>query len=177
MGRREYATISMPVNRLPQVLAGLKAIGDRRVLVGVPGETAERQPVDGEKVTMNNPTLLFIHEHGSPARNIPARPTLGPGIEDARDKIGERMGKTALALISGREVDVEKQLHAVGLIAQSSVRARFGGPDLAPLAPSTLAARRAKGRPGEAPLIETGQLRNAITYVIMKGDRQTGEGN
>jgi hypothetical protein len=32
----------------------------------------------------------------------------------------------------------------------------------------TLERRRAKGRTGTKPLIDTGQLRNAITYVLRK---------
>ena len=173
-----HTTVQMKGDKLPQVLKGLKAIANRRVLVGVPGDVPERKPEGDEPPSiMNNPTLLYIHENGSPARNIPARPTVGPGIEDARERIGDRLGKTALALLSGREVDVDVQLHATGLIAQASIRKRFGGDDLAPLAPMTLENRRARGRKGERPLVDTGQLRNAINYVVMDGNTQTGEGD
>jgi hypothetical protein len=34
------------------------------------------------------------------------------------------------------------------------------------LAERTLAARKARGRTGEKPLIDTGQLRNAVTFVV-----------
>jgi hypothetical protein len=42
------------------------------------------------------------------------------------------------------------------------------GQGFAPLAAATLAARRRKGRTGTKPLIDTGQLRRAITYVLRR---------
>jgi hypothetical protein len=88
---------------------------------------------------------------------------------------------------------VEKAFHAVGLIAQYAIRAKINEGLDPPLAPGTIAARaRARGTksmrkgekkyfellgkgmsPGQAQaaagvkaLINTGQLRNAVNYVI-----------
>ena len=167
--------VHVTIDRMPQVMRGIKRMSMERVLVGAPGETAERN-VPGEHGPMNNPTLLYIHENGSPAANIPARRTLGPGIADARDKIATRFGAVGRAILDGRNPDVGKQLYAVGLIAQASVRARFGGDDLAPLSASTIAARRRKGFKGSAPLIRSGDLRTAINFVVVQstGERTVG---
>ena len=169
--------VRVVVDRMPQVLKGIKQMAMERVLVGVPGETADRQPESGEHGPMNNPTLLYIHENGSPAANIPARPTLMPGINDVRDKVSARLAKVGQAVLDGRDPDIDQQLTATGLIAQAAVRARFGGDDLAPLSPSTLSSRKAAGFRGEAPLIRTGQLRTAVTFVVARADgrREVGD--
>jgi hypothetical protein len=53
-----------------------------------------------------------------------------------------------------------------GLIAESSVRKKINEGPFEPLAPKTLQERKRRGRTGEKPLIDTGQLRNSVTYVI-----------
>ena len=175
MARKGAVTVT--VDRMPQVLKGIKQMAMERVLVGAPGETADREPEAGHYSAMNNPTLLYIHENGSPAANIPARPVLAPGIADVRDKVGVRLGNVGRAVLDGRDVDVDQQLTAVGLMAQAAVRAKFGGDDLAPLSPRTISARQAKGFKGEAPLIRTGQLRTAINFVVVRADgrREVGD--
>ena len=56
-----------------------------------------------------------------------------------------------------------------GLIAQNSVKATItAGEGFAPLAESTLAARKRRGVSRTKPLIDTGSLLNSITYVIRK---------
>ena len=60
-------------------------------------------------------------------------------------------------------------LHRVGLTAQNSVRRVINAGVAPPLAASTLRSRRTRKvakRTGTVALIDTGQLRNSITYVI-----------
>ncbi len=67
----------------------------------------------------------------------------------------------ALALVIGLGLGVLS-----GLMGQDAVRGKITSGPFVPLAPATLRARKAKGRTGEKPLIDTGQLRAAYTYVI-----------
>ena len=60
----------------------------------------------------------------------------------------------------------DKALHSAGLIAQNAVRNKITEGPFVPLAPMTLAKRKARGRTGEKPLIDSGAYRNAQTYVI-----------
>lgn len=138
----------------------------RRVLVGVPMGRTQRQPDPPDPATMGNADLAYIHEYGSPAANIPARPFLRPGIREAQVTIRGWMMKTAQAAFRGDEAAVTRGLHATGMAAKIAVQGKIQRGPFMPLAASTLAKRRKKGRTGTLPLLDTGQLRNAINYVI-----------
>jgi len=155
------------IDNLPALLRNLKRLGLKTVMVGVPGAKAGRKKVGKEADAMNNPTLAYIHEHGSPLDNIPARPFIAPGIKKAADKISKHLQKAGEVMLSTGDQDaVDRELHTVGTIAQRSIRSVINeGPPPA-LAKSTLAARRRRGHTGTVPLIDTGQLRNSITYVL-----------
>lgn len=136
------------------------------VLVGVPNESPKRK-AEGEAVgPMNNATLAYIHDNGSPAANIPARPFMQPGIASAKERIVSTLLAGAKANIAGNTEAIENALHKTGLIAQAQIRSKINEGIAPELAPRTLAARRARGRTGTKPLIDTGQLRNSINYVI-----------
>lgn len=124
--------------------------------------------VDGVRPAMNNATLAYIHDNGSPAANIPARPFMRPGIESVKGRIATSLEKGALAVMHNESNGVEKALHIAGLTAQSAIRSKINQGIEPALAESTLAARRARGRQGTKPLIDTGQLRNSINYVVRK---------
>jgi hypothetical protein len=140
-----------------------------RVLVGVPAETAEREPEPGEEAKpINNAAIAYIMNAGSPAQNIPARPFMEPGIEAVEDRIAAAYKKGAQQLLDNPSADPNETHMKVGLIAQTSIQDKITDGPFTPLAPSTIAARQAAGRTRTTPLIDTGQLRRAITYVIRK---------
>lgn len=99
---------------------------------------------------------------------IPARPFMSPGVEEALPQIVKRMRSGATRALNGDRQAASQTLEAVGLIAQTAIRKRIASGDFVPLAPATLEARRRRGRTGTRPLIDTGQMRNAITYVIRR---------
>lgn len=148
----------------------LGKLSSQEVLVGVPNDTTTRKAdeEDGEKPPMNNATLAYIHDNGSAAANIPARPFMVPGIQEAKPKMVEYFKDAGKSVLVREAESIDKELHKVGLTAQSAIRAKINeGPPPA-LADSTLAARARKGRKSKKPLVDTGQLRNSINYVIRK---------
>lgn len=157
---------------IERVLAMLRK---SRVLVGIPAEAGRD---DGGP---SNAVLGYLHEYGEPERDIPARPFLRPGAESVGDKIVEELqrgAQRAVAVVitpSGSFEqaipEVDKALHRIGLVAQNAVRARLSEGIPPPLSPRTIYARlhRKKGRRsgGEMkPLIDSGQLRRSVTYVV-----------
>lgn len=169
------------------VLASLEELAASRVLVGIPEEKAPREDEeDGGPI--NNAALGYIHENGSPSQNIPARPWLIPGADLAKPKVAKYLSKAAVGALEGDRGKMMSGLHSAGITARDEVMHYLNTADFPPLADSTLRARaqrsgsavaaaarrelasRAMGNPpgiGEArPLIETGQMRDAITYVI-----------
>lgn len=150
------------------------------VLVGVPSSHDARNGDSG----INNATLAYIHDNGSPARNIPARPFMKPGINAVQKEITKLLRGGALDVLSGQSGAAEKCLHKVGLTAVSSIKNTINDGIGPPLKWGTvkgrlrnrIAAKGAKAalekggdKPSMAdakPLVATGQMRNSITYVI-----------
>lgn len=153
---------------VPILLAAIEGLTRQRVLVGIPGNTPARTDVG---VGISNAVLGYINEFGSPAANIPARPWLMPGIQQAMPAITARLragAVAALKLPSDGEIGT-KTLMAVGLTAQNVIRAYVNTGIPPALAAATISARRNRKvapRTGTKPLIDTGQFRNSISYVI-----------
>jgi hypothetical protein len=194
----------MDVRRTIDNVAGLmrrvEALTSLEVLVGVPADKTGRR-----EGPITNASLAYIHEFGSPASNIPARPFLRPGVRNAREDIAARMKQGATDVMEGRDT-ASKTLNAVGLIARNSVVKAITDPEppFAPLKPETIRRRLRKTQAGRRklrqimeggkqigmsspdiltsyaqarwdtggaglnvpPLIDSGQLRASITYVI-----------
>lgn len=154
-------SIRVTRDEVKNVITNIEAMTGKRVLIGIPDANAGRK--DGP---MTNAALGYIHENGSPARNIPARPFLVPGVEEAAPKAIEAMKKFAAQGLTDPAA-VDKGLNAAGLIAQASVKNRIrNSVGFAPLSEATLAERKRTGKKGTKPLIRTGQLMNSLTYVV-----------
>lgn len=189
-------TAAITIDKTKAVLAGLRALTQQRVLVGIPESAAARNG-DPE----NNAAIGYLMETGSPAQNLPARPFLVPGVKNAEKRTAAILKLAGVAALAGNAGDVTKYLDMAGLAAASAVKAKIQAGPFTPLSPSTVAARAAaRGTksqrkseityaaliaigetPGDAqamtgikPLINTGQLRNSITYVIRKTGGNSG---
>jgi hypothetical protein len=145
------------------LLANIRAMQGKQVLVGVPEEKASRKASDG----VSNAQLAYINENGSPAQNIPERPFLVPGVEEARADVARLLEAGARRGLEKPD-EVDKALERAGLRAVSSVKAVITRNNFAPLKAATLRARKRLGFLGTKALIVTGQLRNAITYVVRR---------
>jgi hypothetical protein len=177
---------------LADLLRAVKSLTGSEVLVGIPDTKAERQPEPGEPHPASNATIGYTMEFGEPDKNIPARPFLLPGIQSVKDKIINRMRAGGEAALKGRKDAVEKTMEGAGLIAANAVQQKITDGPFAPLAPATIQARADRGRKGAKqylkllkqgvpadvlndpgvglvkPLIDTGQLRRAVSYVVRK---------
>lgn len=141
------------------------------VLIGIPQEETIRDAgKDGITPLINNATLLAINEFGSPANNIPARPVMAIGIKSAQGEITNQFKKAAIDALSNGFSALTKYYERVGIIASNSVKKAINAQEGFPgPAESTLESRKAKGFPGTKSLVVTGQMRNAITYVVKPG--------
>lgn len=160
------SNVRVTVDKTADLMRAIKALTKNDVLVGVPAETAMREPEPGEENPPNNAVLGYIHEFGAPEKNIPARPFLVPGVASKQDEYAKLLKKAAQDALSGNLQPVEKAQNAVGLIAQNAVRQKITDGPFAPLSPVTIERRRAKGNVSTTPLVDTGTLRRAVTYVI-----------
>lgn len=167
-------------------------IGNYDVLVGIPEAKAQRKE-DGDGV--NNAELAFMHTHGvrsskmvkemdknikkginyskaykmyllahgSPAYRVPPRPIIEPAIEANKEALAEGLKKASLFFMDGEKENAVAELNRTGLRAQNYVRKWFTDPrnNWPPNAPSTI---ERKG--SDKPLIDTGELRKSISYVV-----------
>lgn len=156
--------VKITVDKMASVIKAINELGAKDVLVGIPEGNTDRK--SGDPAT--NALIGYVQEFGSPANNIPARPFLIPGVQDIQKPAADRLKVAAQRALSGDLSQAEKQLHAAGLMGQNSARAKINSNIQPKLSERTLAARRARGVTRENTLIDTGQLRNAITYVIRK---------
>lgn len=162
--------IRATIDKTSKLIKGLEFIKDSDVLVGIPQKKNKREGED----EVTNSELLFIHTKGSPINNIPARPVIEPAIEDDSERLSKMLKDAANSAMDGNEEDAIKKLRLTGIRGQNVSRAWFTNPknNWPPNVPSVENAKRAKGSTDPKPLIDTGELRKSITYVIeKKGER------
>ena len=153
----------------------MKAFKAKEILVGIPEDKSARKDDDeDEDETVTNAQLGYIHNYGSPARNIPARPFMEPGIKHIQKEIVDEFKHTARQVfVSGADALTEGY-NRVGILAQNSVKKVIVNQEgFKGLEDKTIEARKAKGFKGKKALIRTGQLLNSITYVIR--DKKRGK--
>jgi hypothetical protein len=183
--------VKRTVDNVDKIMARIEALTGQEVLVGIPMERTARA---GEPIT--NASLAYIHEFGSPARNIPARPFMRPGVRNARESIVAEMERGAKAVMDGDNGAVSRTLNTVGMLARNSVVRAITEPNppFVPLRPATIRARLRRTQAGRRklvklqqqgtpltvwaqqlnkfgdmnimPLLDTLKMRNAITYVV-----------
>lgn len=178
------------LEKLKRVLAKFES---ERVLVGIPSKKADRSGT--EPGAINNATIGIIMEKGSPAANIPARPWLAPGIMSAKGPIIQHYEEAAKKALLADDVSGLSAAHKrVGQLTADAVKKYMTNGTFAPLSPSTIANRSrqrgtkprkselryrglvaagmepalAQNVAGIRALINTGQLRNSVTYDVRK---------
>lgn len=123
----------------------------QRVLVGVP---AGKKEADGTSLAL----VAASNEFGT--SKIPERPFLRTGINDNMPKFVQTSAVLLRQFASG-SMSEDHALGVVGLQAAAAVKTKIIDGPFAANAPSTI--RRKKS---SRPLVDTGNLRQTITYVV-----------
>lgn len=166
-------TLTITEDRTDEFNAIIKRFRRDDVLVGIPQQDTTREPAenaDGVQSEINNATLLAINEFGSPAQNIPARPVMAIGIRAAQKEIAEQFKQAMLGAFKTGISALSTYYNRAGIIASTSIKKTINAQEgIKEPSEATLETRRAQGFKGTKALIVTGQMRNAITYVV-KGE-------
>lgn len=148
------------ISQISNMKSGLDALRRLDVLVGIPQATTSRR---GGQI--NNASLMFIHTHGSPVRNIPARAVIEPAIasEPTRTIIATELKLAASQLFEGQPDRALASMRRAGQAGVNGSKAWFTDPrnHWAPNKPATIKRKRS-----DRPLIDTGALRRSITFVV-----------
>ena len=190
-------------SQVGSLAAAVQSLAKKEVLVGIPAENSTREhPGQGDD-KINNAELLYIQSHGvrkaemraemqqhldagkkyseahslyiqshgSPLWHIPPRPVLEPSIEANKGPIAKQLQGAAVASINGTPQEVDNALHKAGMVAENAAKAWFENPENGwpPNSPRTIAQKGS-----DSPLIDTGEMRKAITHVVREkgGDEQ-----
>jgi hypothetical protein len=144
-----------------KIIDAVAFLKKHEVCIGIPESTAKRN--DNKGTPVNNAELLFIHTNGSPVNGIPPRPVLEPAIKKNQERVSNNLQKAVDAAVEGRQKDIMSALEMAGMDGQNIARAFFTDSDngFAPNDPSTI-----KRKGSDKPLIDTGEMRKSITYVV-----------
>lgn len=141
---------------------GLMALSQRlaklnkRVLIGVPAGPTEE---NGTSMAL----VAAVNEFGSPDRGIPERPFLRTGIRENYPRI-TRLNVRTLRQVAEGTMTANTALSLLGELATGGVKAKIAEGGFVANAPSTI---KAKG--SDKPLVDSGALRQSITYVVEEG--------
>lgn len=184
--------VRMVLDNSQTFLAALDELTANAVFVGIPSTRIERDPEPGEKSTPNNAVIGYTQENGDPDKNIQPRPFLVPAVEENKAEILTRLRAIGQTAFAGNLLGVRALRTQLGLFAQRAVQQKITDGPFTPLSEATLQARVrrnfGKGAAGSRkgarlelarrasglaagtdlarPLIDTGQLRRSVGYVI-----------
>jgi len=125
----------------------------RSVNVGIPAGPAES---DGTPLAL----IAAVHEYGAPEHGIPERPFLRAAINENRAKYA-RLSQQALLDEARGQATPAQALGQLGEAAAGDVKNKITHGPFAPLAPATI-----KRKGSAKPLIDTGNLRQSVTWEI-----------
>ena len=139
----------------------LAYIDKKRIMVGIPSDEITRNAEE-----INNAELGYIHEFGAPEANIPARPFLIPAIMKLMPYVTKQLENCGRDAIAGKIEYVSARFEVIGMKARDAVKARINSNIQPALSAVTLANRRARGVTRTNTLVDTGQMRNSVNYVV-----------
>lgn len=171
-----------------KVFKSIQELVGRQVLVGIPDSGQNNR----EEGPVNNATIGYVMEFGSPLHNVPARAFLIPGVETAKEAALRQLRQAADAALKGDKAAMQQGLNRAGIVASNEVKHKINSNIPPPLSPNTIRNRHrgrqtkmreseqvylalvsqgvepgaAQGEVGIVALINTAQLRNSITYVV-----------
>lgn len=141
--------IKSPKKALKEIEKLVKSLkGPDLVKVGLPKGSNDYP--DGTSVIM----VGTVHEFGSPARNIPQRSYLRSTVESNKRSYKDMFKKLSIRIIKG-QITKKEALGLVGLQVQTDVRQKI----------TDIKEPALKSREGN-PLVDTGHLRQSITYEV-----------
>jgi hypothetical protein len=176
--------VYVTIDKVGDISKAILLLADKKVMVGVPASKDMRDNSTG----INNAALAYIHEHGAPEANIPARPFLEPTVKAKQKSVIEpALYAAASAAFAGDPGKVERTLSKLGQEMADAVRETIRAGIPPPLKESTLIARARRRAAyknakrerkaalrekavaaGGIPLIDTAQMLRAITWVLRK---------
>lgn len=134
-----------------------------RVRVGILDD-ASKQPHPGDEPgALTLLEVAAIHEFGAPAAGIPQRSFIRAGVDELAAEIKDAQRALAKRVVAG-DLTMDAALEQLGALVAGKLQARIAAGIAPPNAPATI---EKKG--SSTPLIDTGQLRSSMTWLVEHG--------
>jgi len=142
--------------RLKQVMKRAEQLNQLQLVAGIPNDETSRE--DSGEIT--NAELGIIHEWGAPEKGIPERSFMRSTMSEERENLG-RLSKTQIALCLEGNTSPHDVFATIGVYLQGKIVEKITDGEFEPNNENTV-----KRKGSSKPLIDTGQLRGAITYEV-----------
>lgn len=104
--------------------------------------------------------VAAVHEFGAPRAGIPARSFIRATIDERTEDIA-RLERVMLAKVVAGDIELKPALDAVGAKVAGWIQQRIAAGIDPPLSPATVAKKKSS-----TPLVDTGQLRSAVSWLV-----------
>lgn len=141
-------------------LAFVKSVFDQHfveVTVGIHGDSEPY--LRGQNEPASVPQIASFHEFGTV--DVPERSFLRSTVDEKADEWTQLMTRVE-KLVASKRMDVARALNVLGLRMVADVQKKIQNGPFAPLADKTV---KAKG--SSRPLIDTGRMRQSVTYRVL----------
>lgn len=145
------------------MLQQIRDAGDLELRVGI---LTDEQHRNGDGLTVAD--VASINEFGTADGHIPARPAFRQAIASNREAIVARLRTELKAMSEGRQTP-RRALSRTGLEIQALIRKRITDLRTPPNAPATAQRKRSAN-----PLIDTGQLRQSVSFEVTTSRQRSG---
>lgn len=169
-----FVSISHTVRGSKSFEKALKEAARTAMYVGIAsGSKGDKR---SDESGISNSQLGFVHEFGSPAANIPARPFLVPGVKSVMGDVKAQMADATRALLKKDGDGFQSTLERCALSTADAVREYVmqNQASFVPLSGKTLKSREKKiAKVGGTPdkitiLMDTNSLLRAVDGVVVK---------
>lgn len=142
--------------RLKKIMKRAERLNRMQLVVGIPSDENSRD----ESTGITNAELGAIHEFGVPEKGIPERSFMRSTASEEADNLG-RLAKIQIAECLRDETSAHDAFATVGAYLQGKIVDKITDGDFEPNTEATVNRKKSS-----KPLIDTGQLRGAITYEV-----------
>lgn len=146
------------VNELLEVLDKL---GKARIEIGIIGEEKHTDDITVLVIARIHEFGVMVTDKNGRQMNIPSRPFIRGTADNKQDDINEQVEKIIVQIVE-REIPVRNGLDALGLMLEGITKEYLTDLKVPELKAETI---RRKG--SSNPLIDTGKLRDSITYRVV----------
>lgn len=141
----------------------LERMGRTRVRVGVLDDQPKKKRDGEEPSKLSLIEVAAVHEFGAPAARIPQRSFVRATVDEKRAEIAADQERLAAAVLNGK-IEPEAAAELLGARVQGLIQTRIAEGIGPALAPATVSRKKSS-----KPLVDTGQLRSAITFRVEVG--------